>query len=260
MTNGLMDGRATYPSLQGRHVFITGGGSGIGQGLVEHFADQGATVSFVDINAAAGAAVADGVAAGGHKRPDFAALDLRDTKALERHIADLGAQHGPISVLVNNAGNDDRHRLEDVTEDYFDDRIAVNLRHQLFAAKAVAPQMRGLGGGSIINFSSITWTVADGDCVCYVTSKAAVHGMTRALATELGPDNIRVNCIWPGWIMTERQVKLWLNEAGEKQIAERQALPGKLYPGDVARMALWLASDDSRMCSKQAFVVDGGWV
>lgn len=228
--------------------------------MVAHFADQGARVSFVDINAAAGQTVADSVAAAGHERPAFCALDLRDTVALERHIADLGAQRKAITVLVNNAGNDDRHRLNEVTQDYFDDRIAVNLRHQLFAAKAVVAQMTSAGGGSIINFSSITWTVADGDCVCYVTAKAAVHGMTRALATELGPRRIRVNAIWPGWIMTDRQVGLWLNDAGEKLLAERQALPGKLYAPDVARMALWLAADDSRMCSKQAFVVDGGWI
>ncbi len=260
MTDELMPSRAIFASLKGRHVFITGGGSGIGRSLVEHFADQDALVSFCDINGAACDAVAEAVAATGKARPEAHALDLRDTVALESLIADLGARRGPITALVNNAGNDDRHRLENVTQDYFDDRIAVNLRHQLFAAKAVVPQMKAAGGGSIINLSSITWQVADGDCVCYVTSKAAVHGMTRALATELGPHSIRVNAIWPGWVMTERQISLWLDAAGEKQLAERQALPGKLYPPDIARMALWLAADDSRMCSKQAFVVDGGWI
>ncbi len=150
--------------------------------------------------------------------------------------------------------------MEQIDAAYFDDRMAVNLRHQMFAAKAVAPQMRALGGGSIINFSSITWMEADGDCVCYVTAKAAVHGMTRALARELGKGNIRVNSIAPGWVMTERQVSLWLDDAGERQIDARQVLPGRIYPPDIARMALFLAADDSRMCPKQTFIVDAGWI
>lgn len=202
---------------------------------------------------------------------------LGDADSAMREVADLSDPHSgrrmrlratEPGVQIYTGGylndsvlaNDDRHRLESVTEAYFDDRMAVNLRHQLFAAKAVAPQMKVARGGSIVNLSSITWQVADGDCVCYVTAKAAVHGMTRALATELGPHAIRVNAILPGWVMTERQMALWLDAAGERQIAERQALPGKLYPPDIARMALWLAADDSRMCSKQAFVVDGGWI
>ncbi len=260
MNYEILQNGACYPSLKDRHILVTGGGSGIGRALVEHFADQGARVTFVDIAADAANAVADGVAARGHERPEFHRLDLRDTEALEGLIAEVGARRGPISVLVNNAGNDDRHTLESVTQDYFDDRMAVNLRHQLFAAKAVARQMKTLGGGSIINFTSITWTVGDGDCVCYVTAKAAVHGMTRALATELGPQNIRVNSITPGWVMTERQVELWLNEDGVRQLEDRQVLPGRVYPPDIARMALWLAADDSRMCSKQTFVVDAGWI
>lgn len=255
-----LEGRARFPSLQGKHVFITGGGSGIGRSMVEHFADQGARVSFVDIDDTASEAVVAGVAARGDPAPDYARLDLRDVEALEAHIAGIGVRKGPISVLVNNAGNDDRHRLDQVERAYFDDRMAVNLRHQLFAAKAVAPQMRANGGGSIINFSSITWMEADGDCVCYVTAKAAVHGMTRALARELGPDNIRVNAIAPGWVMTERQVALWLNPEGERQIEARQVLPGRIYPPEIARMALFLGADDSRMCSKQIFIVDAGWV
>ncbi|MEZ5665973.1 MAG: SDR family oxidoreductase [Alphaproteobacteria bacterium] len=260
MNYDLLDGRARYPSLAGRHVFVTGGATGIGRAMVEHFADQGARVSFVDIADAAGEALADRIAATGAERPLYRHLDLRDVEALDACIRQVGAERGPIRALVNNAGNDDRHRLERVDAAYFDDRIAVNLRHQLFAARAVRPQMRDNGGGSIVNLGSITWVEADGDCVCYVTAKAAVHGMTRALATELGPDNIRVNSIMPGWVMTERQVENWLDAAGERQLEERQVLPGRLYPPDIARMALWLASDDSRMCSKQAFVVDAGWI
>ena len=260
MERKILEAGARYPSLKDKVVFISGGASGIGRSLVEHFHDQGAKVAFVDIAEAAGKAVAEELAEKGGHRPFFQSCDLRDIPKFESIIAHVGKAVGAITTLVNNAGNDDRHTLDDVTPEYFDDRIAVNLKHQLFAAKAVRPQMRGAGGGSIINFSSITWTVADGDCVCYVTSKAAVVGLTRALATELGPENIRVNAIAPGWVMTERQVKLWLDEKGEKQMDDRQALKGRLYSPDIARMALWLASDDSKMCSKQTFVVDAGWI
>ncbi|KXV05843.1 3-oxoacyl-ACP reductase [Caballeronia megalochromosomata] len=255
-----MENAARFPSLRDRVVFITGGASGIGRSIVEHFHDQGSKVAFVDINDKAGRQLVDELEGRGGHRPYFEACDLRDVGQLEAVIARVGEKLGPIRALVNNAGNDDRHTLEQVSSDYFDDRISVNLKHQLFAAKFVRPQMRDAGGGSIINFSSITWTVADGDCVCYVTSKAAVVGLTRALSTELGGENIRVNAIAPGWVMTERQVSLWLDEKGEKQIDERQALKGRLHSPDIARMALWLAADDSKMCSKQTFVVDAGWI
>ena len=256
----LLAGGARYPSLIGKVVFITGGASGIGRSLVEHFHDQGAKVAFVDLSQEAGHALASELASRGGQPPLFQPCDLRDIARLEAAMATVAQQLGPITVLINNAGNDDRHTLDEVTPAYFDDRMAVNLRHQVFTAKFVRAQMRSAGGGSIINFSSITWTVADGDCVCYVTSKAAVVGLTRALATELGGDNIRVNAIAPGWVMTDRQVALWLNEAGERQIDERQALKGRLHSPDIARMALFLAADDSRMCSKQTFVVDAGWI
>jgi NAD(P)-dependent dehydrogenase (short-subunit alcohol dehydrogenase family) len=260
LETGIADNSARYPSLREKVVLVTGGASGIGRSLVEHFHDQGSKVAFVDIAEDAGRAVADELAAKGGHRPFFERCDLKNIDDLDRVVKKVGEELGPITVLVNNAGNDDRHRLEDVTSDYFDDRVAVNLKHQLFAAKFVRPQMKAAGGGSIINFSSITWTVADGDCVVYVTSKAAVVGLTRALSTELGGENIRVNAIAPGWVMTERQVSLWLNEEGERQINNRQALKGRVHSPDIARMALWLAADDSRMCSKQTFVVDAGWI
>jgi NAD(P)-dependent dehydrogenase (short-subunit alcohol dehydrogenase family) len=253
---------AVYPSLRDRVVFITGGGSGIGASLVEHFCAQGANVTFVDIAEEPSRALLVRIAEAGHRVPYFVPCDLRDIAALEKVIADTGARHGPIRVLVNNAGNDDRHRTEDVTVAYWDERMAVNLRHQFFAARAVRAQIRaaGGGGGSIINFGSITWLVGDGDCPAYVTAKAAITGMTRGLAREFGPERIRVNCMLPGWVMTERQMRLWLNEDGERQIAERQCLPDRLHEPDIARMALFLASDDSRMCTSQNFIVDGGWV
>jgi len=256
----IMRNSARFPSLADKVVFVTGGASGIGESVVEHFHAQGSKVAFVDLNAAAGMALVDRLAQSGGYAPYFEVCDLRNVDLLDGIMKRVESHFGPITALVNNAGNDDRHTLEQVTSDYFDDRMAVNLKHQLFAAKFVKPQMKSAGGGSIINLSSITWTVADGDCVCYVTAKAAVVGLTRALSTELGPDNIRVNAIAPGWVMTERQVALWLDEEGERQIEERQTLKGRLAPGDIARMALWLAADDSRMCSKQTFVVDAGWI
>lgn len=258
--NELMPGRAQYPSLKGRTVLVTGGASGIGASLVEHFCDQGSRVAFLDVRSDLAAALIADIAARGLPPPWFRQCDLRDIDALRAAVAEAGRALGPIRVLVNNAANDDRHKLDEVTSAYFDDRIAVNLKHQLFAAQAARGQMRDAGGGSIINLNSISWTVADGDCICYVTAKSAITGLTRGLAAELGPENIRVNGITPGWVMTERQMQLWLTPEGERQIEERQVLKGRLYPPDIARMALWLAADDSRMCSKQTFVVDGGWI
>ena len=258
--NGYIDRPATFPSLKDRSIFITGGGSGIGASLVEHFCQQGAKVCFADI--------ADGPALDllarlkdkGQAVPHYINCDLRDIDSLRRAVAEACERHGPVSVLINNAGNDDRHRTEDVSVAYWDDRMQVNLRHQFFATQAVRPHMRDAGGGSIINLGSITWLVGDPDCPAYVTAKAAVGGLTRALARELGPEKIRVNCVLPGWVMTDRQVKLWLNEAGERQIDERQCLKDRLYPPDIARMVLFLAADDSRMCTSQNYIVDGGWV
>ncbi|UVK54240.1 SDR family oxidoreductase [Mesorhizobium sp. AR02] len=251
---------ATYPSLKGRSVFITGGGSGIGESLVRHFCAQGSRVAFVDVAEEPSRRLVDAITAEGHNAPLFIPCDLRDVEALQAATVQAMLHNGPIQVLCNNAGNDDRHQTKDVTPAYWDDRMAVNLRHQFFAAQAVRPQMSTLGGGSIINFGSITWMVGDPDCPAYVTAKAAVYGMTRALARELGPERIRVNCMVPGWVMTERQMRLWLNPAGERQIAERQCLPDRLQPSDIARMALFLAADDSLMCTSQQFIVDAGWV
>lgn len=257
---GEIENGAIYPSLKGRSVFITGGGSGIGESLVEHFCAQGSRVAFVDIAEEPSRKLVERIRAKGDPAPHFMSCDLRDIERLRLAVAEAAERNGPIRVLCNNAGNDDRHRMEDVTVDYWDDRMAVNVRHQFFAAQAVRPQMKAAGGGSIVNFGSITWMVGDGDCPAYVTSKAAITGMTRALARELGPERIRVNCMIPGWVMTERQVKLWLNAEGERQITERQCLPDRLHAPDIARMALFLGADDSRMCSSQQFIVDGGWV
>jgi D-xylose 1-dehydrogenase len=251
---------ATYPSLKNRSVFITGGGSGIGASLVRHFCDQAARVAFVDIAEAASKALVEEIAGCGHSTPLFLPCDLKDIDALRQAIDRAAEEHGPVTVLLNNAGNDDRHRSEDVTPAYWDDRMGVNLKHQFFAAQAVRPMMREAGGGSIINFSSITVMVGDADCPAYVTAKAGVWGMTRALAREFGPERIRVNALVPGWVMTERQKQLWLDDAGERQIRDRQCLREKVQPQDIARMALFLAADDSSMCTSQQFIVDAGWI
>jgi NAD(P)-dependent dehydrogenase (short-subunit alcohol dehydrogenase family) len=223
--------------------------------MVAHFAAQGARVSFLDIADDPAAALVAQVAASGHPAPIYRHCDLRDIDALRAAIADLG----PFTVLVNNAAHDQRHAWQDVTPDYWDDRQAVNLRHQFFAIQAVAPGMIAAGGGSILNFGSISWRNKQGGMPAYTTAKAAIEGLTRGFATDLGPHRIRVNCVIPGWVMTERQIALWVTAESEAEIARNQCLPDKLMPADLARVALWLAADDSRMCTAQTWVVDGGW-
>jgi len=250
---------ARYPSLADRVVFVTGGGSGIGASIVEHFCAQRARVVFVDVDERASADLCKRIEGGGFRGPGFIRCDLRDVAALQAIVRQVGDEYGRVTVLVNNAANDDRHKATDVTLEYWNDRIAVNLRHQFFAAQAAYPQMKAAGGGSIVNFGSISWMNGEGNYNAYTTSKAAIHGMTRGLARDWGVDHIRVNTVVPGWVMTERQVKLWLDADGERQLAENQCLKEKLYPPDIARMVLWLAADDSRMCTAQNFIVDAGW-
>ena len=249
---------ATYPSLIGRTVFITGGATGIGESLVEHFALQGSRVGFVDIDTAAGTALAAKLTGSRHA-PLFLPCDLTDIAALDRALEAVREGFGPITVLVNNAANDMRHSIESVTPESWDANIAVNLKHQFFAAQKVVADMKGAGGGSIINYGSISWMLKQGGMPAYTTSKSAVQGLTRSLARDLGPFNIRVNCVVPGWVMTERQVKLWLTDEGRADIARGQCLPQSLMPADLARMVLFLAADDSAMCTAQNFIVDGGW-
>ena len=249
---------AQYPSLRDRVVFISGGATGIGASLVEHFARQGARVAFVDLQAEAGQALAASLAAEGHPEPLFLPLDLRDIAALQSAIASVAEQLGPIGVLVNNAAHDERHKIEDVTVAYWDDRMQVNLRHQFFAAQAVLPMMRAQGAGAIINMGSVSWHIGQGGMPAYTAAKAAIEGLTRGVARDLGPDRIRVNCVIPGWIMTQRQVDLWLTPEAERELMAAQCLKEKVYPADVARMVLWLAADDSRLCTSQTWVVDAG--
>ncbi len=251
---------ALYPSLRGRTVFITGGGSGIGASIVEHFCAQGSKVGFVDIDEKASEALVEAIAAKGDPAPNFVLCDLKDIEALRAAIAAVGEALGPIRVLVNNAANDQRHQIDDVTPEFWDDRIAVNLKHQFFAAQAVHKDMAAAGGGSIVNLGSVSWVVGQGGMPCYTTAKSAVAGLTRSLARDLGPDNIRVNCILPGWIMTERQIELWLTPESEAELMTRQCLKRKLYPPDIARVVLFFAADDSGACTNQSYIADGGWV
>ena len=249
---------AVYPSLRGRTVFVTGGASGIGAAEGCHFAEQGAKVAFVDIADEAAAALTARLRAAGHPEPFYQHCDLRDIASLQAAIRAAGDRLGPITVLVNNAANDQRHRWDDVTVEYWDERLAVNLRHQFFALQAVVPMMREAGGGSIVNFGSISWHTNSGGMPAYTTAKAAVEGLTKGMARDLGPDKIRVNTVIPGWVMTQRQIDLWLTPEAEADLMKLQCLKEKVYPDDLARMVLWLASDDSRMCTSQLWVVDGG--
>ena len=249
---------AIYPSLRDRVVLVTGGASGIGAAEVAAFAAQGARVAFLDIADDPARALAARLAAAGHPEPFFQHCDLTDIAALRAAIADVGRRLGPITVLVNNAANDQRHRWEDMTPEYWDERLAVNLRHQFFAIQAVAPMMKAAGGGSIVNFGSVSWHASQGGMPAYTTAKAGVEGLTRGMARDLAPDNIRVNCVIPGWIMTERQINLWLTPEGEANLLRNQCLKRKLEPADIARMVLWLAADDSRMVTSGLFPVDGG--
>ena len=250
---------AIYPSLRGRAVLVTGGAGGIGASMVEHFAAQGAQVGFLDVADEAAAALVARIAAAGHPAPVFRHADVTDIAGFQAAIAGLAAQTGPFHVLVNNAANDERHDWQTVTPEYWDRRIAINLRHQFFAIQAVAPAMIAAGAGSIINFGSISWHVGLGGMAAYTASKAGVEALTRGFARDLGEHRIRVNCVLPGWIMTERQLTLWMNDENEVMRRTNQCLKDRLYPPDVARMVLWLASDDSRMATNQTWTMDGGW-
>jgi D-xylose 1-dehydrogenase len=253
-------GYATYPSLRDAVVLISGGASGLGAEFVTQFAAQGARVGFVDVAAEAGEALAAAVADEGHPRPAFRECDIRDLDAYRRVIAEIAAELGDVQVLVNNAGSDTRHAVAAVEPRYWDERMRVNLDHQFFAAQAVAPAMRAAGRGSIINMGSISAHVDLLDLPAYMTAKAGVEGLTRSLSREFGPDGVRVNCVLPGWIMTPRQLEHWMTPEADAHRAASQALPHRLEPADVARLVLWLAADDSRSCTGQQWVVDGGWL
>ncbi len=245
---------ANYPSLKDRSVYVTGGASGIGAEIVTAFAAQGARVGFVDMDAAAG----DALAASSAGQVAFEPCDLRDIDALQTAFRHLSDRIGPAEVLVNNAARDDRHDWREVTPEYWDERLSTNLRHMFFAIQAVAPCMIAAGGGSIVNIGSNSWWEAGGGFPAYATAKSAVHGLTRTMARDLGGHRIRVNTVVPGWIMTERQKTLWATPEALERQRQRQCLPDLIDPVYVARMVLFLASDDAAMCSANNYMVEAG--
>lgn len=249
---------ARFPDLSSASVFVTGGGSGIGAAVVEGFVAQGAQVAFADIRDSPG--FADGLVARYPVAPLFLQCDITDTEALRRAISDAATAHGPVSVLVNNAANDDRHRLGEVTPDYWDRMMAVNLKAYYFAVQAVAPGMASAGRGAIVNFSSISYMIGSVGLSVYTAANAAITGMTRSLARELGPQGVRVNAVAPGWVLTEKQKTLWATPEALAAHLARQCLPEHLVPEDIVQPVLFLASDASRMITGQCIAVDGGVV
>jgi NAD(P)-dependent dehydrogenase (short-subunit alcohol dehydrogenase family) len=249
---------AIYPSLVDKHVVVTGGGSGIGAAIVEAFVQQGARVTFLDIARADAEALAASLAHARHA-PVFRYCDLRDVDAINAAFAEIAAQSGPVEVLVNNAANDDRHEPGELTAAYWDNRIQVNLRHQFFCAQAVLGGMKQLGRGVILNFGSISWHLAQASLSIYMTAKAGIEGMTRGLARDFGEFGIRVNCIVPGAVRTPRQMKLWQSPESEAKLIGEQCLHARVDPEHVARMTLFLASDDASRCTAREYFVDAGW-
>jgi D-xylose 1-dehydrogenase len=250
----------SYPSLHDRVIVVTGGASGIGKAIVEAFAIQNSRVAFLDIQDAAADQLIHKIEAAGFTPPVYFHCDRSDIAAIKGSVETILQQFNTVGVLVNNAGNDSRHSIEEVTSEYWDQAMAVNLKHQFFTAQAVIPSMRQAGRGSIINMSSISWAIPSIGLPVYVTAKAAIVGLTRTLAHELGVHNIRVNCVMPGAIQTERQERLWFTETYKAEILASQALKRMIRPDDVASLVLFLAAEDSSGITNQSFVIDGGWI
>jgi len=250
---------AIYPSLKNKVIVITGGASGIGSAIVENFLQQGSKVAFLDKETELGTQLVSKLNAYEHKAL-FKVCDLKNIKMLQDSIKEISSELGPISILVNNAANDERHHIDNVTEEFWDDRMHVNLRHYFFATQIAYKDMKKLGKGAIVNIGSFSWMLGQGNMPAYTTAKSAVMGLTRTLARDLGEYNIRVNCVVPGWIITERQKKLWLTPEAEKQQLERQCIKRMLMPDDIAKPVLFFASEQSSGCTAQNYVVDGGVV
>jgi NAD(P)-dependent dehydrogenase (short-subunit alcohol dehydrogenase family) len=246
---------AIYSDLKGRTVVVTGGAGGIGESIVRAFHAQGARVGFLDIDTARGTKLQAELGEGTR----FVACDLTDISALKAAIATVRDAFGPIDVLVNNAAHDERHATLEVTEEYWDGRMAVNLKHQFFAAQAVLPDMQATGKGAIVNLGSTSWVIGQGGMAAYTASKSAVIGLTRSLARDFGPFGVRVNAVAPGWIMTERQLALWVTPETDKYINENQCLKRRLVPDDIAKVVVFMCSDEAGAITNQHYVVDGGW-
>jgi D-xylose 1-dehydrogenase len=251
---------ARYPSLRHRRVLVTGGATGIGESIVRHFADQESRVAFLDIQHEPATRLVDSLAAEDGKVPFFLRCDLTDVAALENAVERILAEFGGVDVLVNNAANDQRHRIDEVTPDFWNHSMAINLRAQFFMVQAIVPAMRAAGRGSIINMSSISWMVPSTGFPVYIAAKAAIVGLTRTLAHELGPAGIRVNAVLPGAIATEKQRRMIYTPEYKAEILSRQAIKRELLPDDVARLVLFLAADDSSAITNQSYVIDAGWV
>ena len=250
---------ASYPSLASKTVFVTGGGSGIGADIVSAFASQGARVAFADRDVASSTALVDALIGRVPHAPLFLPCDLSDMSALRASVAAAAERFGDCDILINNTANDERHDFLEVSPEYFDAKLAINLKVAFFAAQAVLTGMKRRGGGSIINLGSTGWKNKVAGYPVYATSKSAVNGLTRSLAREYGKDNIRVNTLTPGWVMTTRQLDKWVDPEGERAMDANQCLPGRILGADVASMALFLGAHDSRMMTAQEFVVDAGW-
>jgi len=247
--------KANFPDLTTKTVAITGGASGIGAAIVSAFHRQGSSVVFFDIDVTAGEALAENLGS----KAKFVALDLTDLEAVSDVFAEAISDTGGFDVLVNNAAHDDRHDIDSVTPAYWRERLAVNLDHQFFSSQAVIPGMRQRGAGSIINMSSIAWRIGLARAPAYVASKAAVEGLTHSLARELGQFGIRVNCLLPGYVRTQRQLDNWITPEIEERIQSDQCLPDFIEPADIAEVVLMLASESSKAITNQTIVVDAGW-
>ena len=252
--------KVKYFDLENKRVFITGGGSGIGASIVEHFCEQGSEVYFVDINAEESKKLVDEMKNKKFKEPTFIECDLINIKLLQETISKILTEKGPINILINNAANDTRHKIDDVTVEYWDERINVNLRHFFFTVQAVKKSMIENNGGVIINMGSTSWMVGQGGMAAYTAAKSGVVGMTRSFARDLGEFNIRVNSVVPGWVMTQRQIDMWLNKESEEELMKKQCLKEKLMPNEIAQAVLFCSSDQSSGCTNQSYIVDKGWL
>ena len=252
--------KVKYFDLENKRVFITGGGSGIGASIVEHFCEQGSEVYFVDINVEESKKLVDEMKNKKFKAPTFIECDLVNIKLLQETIYKIIAEKGPINILINNAANDTRHKIDDVTVEYWDERINVNLRHFFFTVQAVKKSMIDNNGGVIINMGSTSWMVGQGGMAAYTAAKSGVVGMTRSFARDLGEFNIRVNSVVPGWVMTQRQIDMWLNKESEEELMKKQCLKEKLMPNEIAQAVLFFSSDQSSGCTNQSYIVDKGWL
>ena len=252
--------KVKYFDLENKRVFITGGGSGIGASIVEHFCEQGSEVYFVDINVEESKKLVDEMKNKKFKAPTFIECDLVNIKLLQETILKIITEKGPINILINNAANDTRHKIDDVTVEYWDERINVNLRHFFFTVQAVKKSMIDNNGGVIINMGSTSWMVGQGGMAAYTAAKSGVVGMTRSFARDLGEFNIRVNSVVPGWVMTQRQIDMWLNKESEEELMKKQCLKEKLMPNEIAQAVLFFSSDQSSGCTNQSYIVDKGWL